>query len=151
AASCGGGRKMTATGGVVLSHGVSCERMRGPSLPVCQLRGGFGRLPPSTQVIELQKLVALKLGQPASLPLGLGRSLQGCPARLPTYFTCRTRRRIFIPAPLASRGVFGRSGRCGCGDAVSPRGRGPCASAPAAAAARSPCQHGTGRYSAAAC
>src|SRR6266511_318838 len=45
------------------------------SLPACQLGGVVGRLPPTPQVLFHQPLASLKLGQPASLPPGLGRAL----------------------------------------------------------------------------
>src|SRR6266511_2347224 len=44
-----------------------------PSLPACQLGGGVGRLPLSTQVLYFKQLASCNLGQPASLPQGLGR------------------------------------------------------------------------------
>src|SRR5262249_36641893 len=47
-----------------------------PNLPACQLRGVVGRLPPTTQVIDFKQLASLKLGQSASLPLGIGPSPQ---------------------------------------------------------------------------
>ncbi len=56
---------------------------RGGSLPACQVAGVVGRLPPTTQLLEIQQLAALKLGQPASLPPGLGRSSVGQVCNLP--------------------------------------------------------------------
>src|SRR6266542_3059577 len=65
------------------SRAVLCVERPAPSLPACQLGGGVGRLPQTPQLLDLSQLAALKVGQPASLPAGLGRSSVGQVANLP--------------------------------------------------------------------
>src|SRR6266540_2467736 len=80
------------------SRAVLCVERPAPSLPACQLGGGGGRLPQTPQLLDLSQLAALKVGQPASLPPGLGRSSVGQVANLPL----RSGRTFLVPGTRAS-------------------------------------------------